>query len=923
MWVSSAGGLSKYDGYTFVNFTINDGIPDEEVLFVREDSGKRLWIFTMTGKVAWIINDTIYNEDKSGTLKAISKGEIFSCFYEAKDGVIYIGTEGGYVNIIDKANGVKRIKIYDESRLPLVNPPYKFWETDNQVYCLAKYNCIFKYGNNNFQKIHNSSWKIAYPWSVFKYKNYYVFPEAISNDLLILKSDWSATIQCGLREKLSKKVFRIIAAKQFNDSSFIIGTTEGGFLIRGDILKNKISEVQKLTNEQVSCIFINDENNVWLGTTDKGLLYFNSNSFNTKYFNARNGLASDEVTSVFSLSRDTLYLGHKNSLVTELIKNKPERTFRSGTETTTISNAIRRGDQIWFGTNFGIHITRKGKMVDIIKTGAIKDMLVDRDGKIWVATFRSLLRLDTIVYSRTDEWFYHTYKPIINERVNAIGSLPGGELLIGQHKGFSIWRNGKLNRYYTNSSVLSKSILDISTTETGKIWLCGGFGIVGLRLNNKGILVIETISNEKSIKKIIPLNDTLLLASTRSSILKYAVRKNKLEILIEYPSTQGIPLGEINDFSYDDGQITIAHSSGLIRFYEDQITNKIIPPKFHITKLFVNSIVKRKEDFLNLQHFENSLSFEYGAISHANSDNIIYKYKLNKNDAWSYTKSRVVVFPSLSPGDYSLKIAAGVNNKEWSPVEEIRFKINAPFWKRTQFILAAILILVTGGYFIAQVIWKGKRDKLLIRNKILELENKAFHSQMNPHFVFNCLNSIQSLFNNDNHLIANVYLSRFGELLRMILEHSSRQYITLTEEIELLENYLALESMRYDDSFTYSISCSDEELQDEIVLPAMLIQTFVENSIKHGRIFERSNGKITVEFNRKDDLLFCSITDNGFGRPVKRDSDRSPLGMKMIQQRLIALYGENDSSMDIIDLKETNGEASGTQIVIKIPYKCK
>jgi tetratricopeptide (TPR) repeat protein len=220
-----------------------------------------------------------------------------------------------------------------------------------------------------------------------------------------------------------------------------------------------------------------------------------------------------------------------------------------------------------------------------------------------------------------------------------------------------------------------------------------------------------------------------------------------------------------------------------------------------------------------------------------------------------------------------------------------------------------------------------RHQRLLTKNKIIDLKQKNLNQQMNPHFVYNCLTSIQSyIFHNDSEKSLD-YLTKFSKLMRKILESSQYQYMSVQDEIEILALYLKLESIRFKEKFEYSITVDEKIDPIQFKIPSLFIQPFVENSLWHGIQNKKGKGKISVSFNLSDRSIFCAIEDNGIGREnaekikLSRLSNHTSLGSSITQSRmklLKSLYG-NKLGIRYIDLKGNNNEPVGTRVELFLP----
>ena len=220
-----------------------------------------------------------------------------------------------------------------------------------------------------------------------------------------------------------------------------------------------------------------------------------------------------------------------------------------------------------------------------------------------------------------------------------------------------------------------------------------------------------------------------------------------------------------------------------------------------------------------------------------------------------------------------------------------------------------------------------RQNKLRANQQKTELEQKQLRAQMNPHFIFNCLNSIQHFVVANDVKNANKYLSGFALLMRQTLENSKEGIITLRKEIEYLENYLGLERMRFEDKFTYEINIDALNI-DTIEIPSMIIQPFIENAIRHGLCYlETKPGKLKINFYKKGNYLYCEVDDNGIGREqsqkLKFSSSHAyeSRGMELTRQRLelVSKSSGGDYKVEIIDKKNEHLQSEGTTIIIKYP----
>ncbi len=219
-------------------------------------------------------------------------------------------------------------------------------------------------------------------------------------------------------------------------------------------------------------------------------------------------------------------------------------------------------------------------------------------------------------------------------------------------------------------------------------------------------------------------------------------------------------------------------------------------------------------------------------------------------------------------------------------------------------------------------------ELLQIKQKQAEIEMKALRAQMNPHFIFNSLNSINKYILKSDHITASRYLTRFAKLIRLILDNSDSKEVALSDELEALNLYIEMESMRFTNKFTYAIVVDDNVSADTLQVPPLIIQPYVENAIWHGLLHKASDGKLLISVKKtSENMMQCIIEDNGVGRSKamelksKSANSNKSLGMKLTEERLDMLNQNNalNASIQIIDLSDADGRGTGTKVIVTIP----
>ena len=335
---------------------------------------------------------------------------------------------------------------------------------------------------------------------------------------------------------------------------------------------------------------------------------------------------------------------------------------------------------------------------------------------------------------------------------------------------------------------------------------------------------------------------------------------------------------------------------------------------------------------LALDYTHNTVAIGFSAIDLEFPERLEYAYKLKNTDIeWNYTNNlnRSIIYANLSPGKYVFKVKVREWGLDWSPETSLNIIIMPPFWQTWWFITLSILFLAAILFWMIQGRIKTirRQEKLRSRHEkeLLELEAKALRAQMNPHFIFNCMNSIKSLIQQDDQDKAITYLVTFSKLIRTIFENSDKREISLHDEIETCRLYVQLESLRFGNKFSYNFNIAENLDLKSIKVPALIIQPFIENAIWHGIMPKEEGGIVTITVDRTDHTIRCVINDNGIGRAMSKQiksqlglSKHQSKGVHLTQARLKLdnLLTERKASVNIIDNKKEDEKTSGTTVIL-------
>ncbi|WP_343631428.1 histidine kinase [Fluviicola sp.] len=477
-----------------------------------------------------------------------------------------------------------------------------------------------------------------------------------------------------------------------------------------------------------------------------------------------------------------------------------------------------------------------------------------------------------------------SYRPVLLKRLDRlIYNRVWGLLAYSTSEGaFEI--NEETNRavQFAPDLNLGKQIIRIFFDEKDQLWLANKKGIFLLEKKNGKAKVLFFVNRDRlsspEIMDMYAYEDVLYLAT------KFGVQRINVPKVKKKQFTNPISLLEIKVF---------ANNRKLER-------NIVYPSETDLIKIFL-------------------MNKGLDGSNH-------YRYRFGANETWNVSDKGEIVLNNPSDKVYALEVSYLDSFNHWTkPVKLGVFEVEKIIFLRWYFILLYIGLVVLVFYGILKYTVRAANRKSELLNRMMELEQMALSAQMNPHFIFNSLNSIHSFLLYEENENAEKYLLRFAKLIRQTLSNSRATYITIEEEYETLKNYILLENMRFKNGFTFRIECDFNQLPLNPCIPPMLIQPYVENAIIHGLPKRTQGAELLIRFYKEGDRLKVMIRDNGIGykesQRNKRDTGHKSYGTQITEERMKSLQERNREgfSVEVSDADESNPEFPGTKVILTIP----
>jgi ligand-binding sensor domain-containing protein len=692
-----------------------------------------------------------------------------------------------------------------------------------------------------------------------------------------------------------------------------VASNINGVTVLDKELKSRFNSAKIFKDFFISKVYKDSEGNILLATFDKGIIIIP----NLKMLNGKSEFHELTISKIKIQDQSNVFLGTDNGSVYQFSNGQKKELSTLGNKSIDALFKWKSSPFILFD-NDGLTIQNiQSKKKSIFSNIAFKCAAEKSHNEIYIG---SNLGLGILNYNSNGNTFNYHPVPLLPYRVFDLIRVPNSNnLCIASIEGVKILKdNNKLVNLKFNDSLIYASSLFASN---GKLFIVskkyGFFIFHNGKITN---YLTPTYKGEKIHFLKFRMIKNTIYASTNIGFVRLNINGKNLKIL---DKSVGLINNKMIDFETVGNTIWLSTSNGVQEIDLNSIKFKFNRPILKIAKIEVNN-----EKVVNARNFHSSekkFSFFLASPSIKNIEHIYYHYKLLPNDEnWEINKyeNNRVTYNSLEPGSYTFVVKAE-NNGVFSNTKTFSFTIDSPFYQKWWFNLCGSLILI----LIIVLFYKRKLKKQELKAQLLNELNAskliAIQSQMNPHFIFNSLNSIQDLVLKGDVTNSYTFITKFSNLVRRTLNYSDKDFIDFEQEVKLLELYLSLEKLRFKETLEIDF---DSARIDDIQIPPMLIQPFIENALIHGLLHKEGLKKLKIDFKLIDDTLICEISDNGVGREKAKEikerqrSEHESFAIGAIKKRfeILEKHFNGKLGFEYVDLKNED-EILGTKVIIRIP----
>jgi ligand-binding sensor domain-containing protein len=990
IWVATVKGLTRFDGMRCLTFTHQSGnaksLSHRIVRYVFTAQNGTLWIGAQEGLNRF---EPATQSFQRYSFSHLGPGCNFIRFIaEGKNGQLWLGTKGGVVGF-NPANGQADLLALPTGTLPAAKSIRRILP-DGHTLWIGTEGGLFAYDllTKKVRSFHHDPLVSAslpddYVTSLVKNPR--------TGEILIGTSKGQLTslnpTTNSFRAMSQLVADQPISSLLFTKAGDLWVGIKGEGLHRYDAPTNRFfsyrnneTNARSLISNSISALMEDRAGVVWVLTDDSGICWFNPkvNKFHSLYdevgyqpvntlgFDA-GGLCVDRESTIWVATRDGVAHINQHTKSYRLYRNDPKNPTSLETNF-TYSVMPDQSGRMWVGTSTGLNkldpvsgrVERIPNLIPAdepakkstislakgVSGNQVFKIIKAADGRLFMGTNEKL----TIYDSKTDQ-FRHQFNDSL------IRNLPGknyNELFFDRQQ--NLWVGGfgpvlkispdlRLLAQYAHNDDDPQSLPDEGVTafaedRFGRMWIGTDNGLTCLNQKTGKFRVFTTKQGlpHNDISAVLMVGDTLWLSTSRG-VAYMDVRRFLVTVFDE---TDGYSPSEFESASVardSSGRIYFGALRDLVYVQPNQIRLNSFAPPVYLTSFRVNAQELLPDPAatptgLTLRHTQNMFTFEMAALSFDNAGDNRYAYRLEGfEDTWNQEGNRAfATYTNVPPGDYVLHVMAANNDSVWNRTGyRLPITILAPFWQTWWFRILSLSALVAITVIIAR--WREKRlaneqrEKSELRERIAMSEMKALRSQMNPHFLYNSLNAIRLFILQNDSDNADKYLVKFARLMRLILDNSRQEWVTLASELEQLTLYLELEQLRFDNKFVFSITTDPALRLEKTSIPPMIIQPYIENAILHGIAHKKSQGSIQIRIERKSTHLACTIDDDGVGRQraaslKQQPSTHQSVGLRVTEDRL-QLIGQRSgqaSGVEILDKYDDDQQSTGTRVVIELPF---
>jgi len=922
IWIATDAGVARFDGYRFETFTTDDGLADNTIFRLYEDQRGRIWFGSFNGRFSYFQDDSIKQLLCNDTLQQLLSASLSKSIYVDAQDTLWIGSYNG-------PGPVKIAPPYTAAALQVVRNNlssgnfYVYRITAEGHVSGMKRGPEKPAGTPQFWLGDRAGWKRGADADRWDEARFSGVTFGLSSDekggwwYSIADHCWRVDAQGNVLQDLRDAERRpLTVLRNCGDGLAWIARMGKGVYALGP----EGARSTYLSRYSVNGILRDREGGYWFSTLEGGIFYLASTG--AHYYNSSNSALPSDRWYYAATNGKTVAVTTSGDVLA-LLDEKSMKLF---------DRADRKGIEAYFadGTH-GPALSRSyGKSILFFPVPEMPVPFLlsrpDRQAKLWCVT-------DSVGWYDRQRKKTSMIAPA-PDRVISFYPEDENKVWLGTTRGLRLLSNGRLEDYSARHPALKNRIYDIESDRPGRLLLATkGAGLLVIDQGNvRQLKRSDGLISDACTSLCLDSADGSVWLGTNNGISHLVPQAGGNFRIVNYDASDGLRANNINDLCVMGGHVFAATHEGILVLRKN-VQRQAVAPPVYLRGIEVNGKERAQALLADLGPKENFLTFHFIGLSYAYAGALEYKYRLDGvDDDWQFTKNTFVQYTTLPPGEYRFEVLAVTPGGAASlEPASCAIAIAPPFWKTWWFyaMLLGAFIAIVALIFRLRVrsIRRRERERTELNKRIANLNLQALQAQMNPHFLFNAINSIQNFVLKEDVDSAHKYLTRFSRLMRMVLNNSRKEFVTLEEELETIRLYVELEQLRFRARFDFIEEIDPHIDPIGLQLPPMLIQPYLENAIWHGFMQKPGRGRLLLRIEQHENVVRCIVEDNGIGRKasvalktgnaVKHESS----GMRIGEERIAVLRHVSGQvlRMRIIDKEDEQGNALGTRVEIEVP----
>ncbi len=906
IWSITERGAARFNGYEFEVYTTKNGFPTNNVLLINEDRQGRMWFMCNNGAYCYLERDSIYPFKGNERIGELLRDKLPGPFYFDEHDTLWVTT----------FSGIQLFKCYGDSVEEY--KPFEVKAGEKPTYYLRKVGeklVTLEVGEVTNDNRISTTDNISYLLDVAGECKLVCSVE-------VEKNKWALAGPGGF--VIFDDVGNVNAF--FDSSPYLFSTLEhdrsgnlwltnsnGAYRIRNYANGPGDSEVF-FEGHFITAVLQDRSGNYWFGDRDNGLFFVPS--LDVKVYRTGETSKQNKTISIKKF-RDGIFYSDAEGKIYELKERLAQLiTKESVPSGVSLDFTFTSKGNIVLGNKPHLYDVKSGKIKSLNIESTIRKSISLSDGSCVFAL------ADGIAFMDVNEKWLPIEKTIFKERCNALCEDQNHSLWIGANSGLFLYKENVFSEVDLKLPGAKPRVSDILEWNHYLVIATRNNGVI-LYKNETSTVIKETDGLLSDMIDCLEADASGNLwigcASGLQRITMHNVEEKKFDSFI-VSFQKGLPSNEVNDLTFIGNTLYVATNDGICLIEPDASSLHGSLSNARIESFLVGDSSMVLSETIQLSHNQNDIRINFVSLNYRTGDHTMYRYRLSGlQDAWIETSNRSAEFWSLLPGDYRYEVCAKNEDGIWGNPQSLSFIIHPHFTQTFWFRAMAVLFFVVLVISIFYLFYRAKKRKLVIRAKMSELRQQALNANMNPHFIFNSLNSIQHFIHANKAEEANEFLSDFSKLIRMNLETNRQSLVQLSDELERLELYLKLEKLRFGEKLNYTFLIEEGTHPLDLSIPPMLLQPYAENALIHGILPKTNGGNLLIRVAEMDEYYTVDIEDDGIGihqSKALRSGKHESLALKMNHERLSILkqLTGNEFSVELHDISDVRAGCHGTLV---------